>query len=35
MQPSTTPHENWASRFGFLMAAMGAAVGLGNIWKFP
>jgi NSS family neurotransmitter:Na+ symporter len=28
-------HENWSSRFGFLMAAVGAAVGLGNIWKFP
>lgn len=28
-------HENWTSRFGFLMAAIGAAVGLGNIWKFP
>jgi NSS family neurotransmitter:Na+ symporter len=28
-------HENWTSRFTFLMAAVGAAVGLGNIWKFP
>jgi NSS family neurotransmitter:Na+ symporter len=28
-------HDNWSSRFTFLMAAIGAAVGLGNIWKFP
>lgn len=25
----------WSSRFGFIMAAAGSAVGLGNIWKFP
>ncbi len=27
--------ENWGSRFGFIMATAGSAVGLGNIWKFP
>ena len=27
--------EQWGSRFGFIMAAAGSAVGLGNIWKFP
>jgi NSS family neurotransmitter:Na+ symporter len=27
--------KNWSSRLVFLLAAVGAAVGLGNIWKFP
>ncbi|WP_068086380.1 sodium-dependent transporter [Polycladidibacter stylochi] len=27
--------EQWGSRFGFIMAAAGSAVGLGNVWKFP
>ena len=25
----------WGSKFGFIMAAAGSAVGLGNLWKFP
>ncbi len=25
----------WSGRIGFIMAAAGSAVGLGNIWKFP
>jgi len=27
--------ENWGSRLGFIMAAAGSAIGLGNIWRFP
>ncbi len=27
--------EQWSSRVGFVFAAIGAAVGLGNIWRFP
>ncbi len=32
---STSVHERFSSKTGFLLAAIGAAVGLGNIWKFP
>jgi len=27
--------EHWSSRIGFLMAAVGSAIGLGILWKFP
>ncbi len=26
---------HWATRTGFILAAAGSAIGLGNIWKFP
>ncbi len=27
--------ENWGTRAGFVLAAVGSAVGLGNLWGFP
>lgn len=27
--------DHWSSRLGFVLAAAGSAIGLGNLWKFP
>lgn len=27
--------DHWSSKFAFILAAIGAAVGLGNFWRFP
>ncbi len=32
---ATASTKSWSSGFTFVLAAVGAAVGLGNIWKFP
>ena len=29
------PRGQWSGRLGFIMAATGSAIGLGNLWKFP
>ncbi|MBW2706638.1 MAG: hypothetical protein JRD84_10060, partial [Deltaproteobacteria bacterium] len=28
-------HENWSGRTTFIMAAVGSAIGFGNMWRFP
>lgn len=33
--PEALSRERWSSHRGFLAAAIGSAVGLGNIWRFP
>jgi NSS family neurotransmitter:Na+ symporter len=36
MDPSTgQPRDTWGSKAGFVLAAAGSAIGLGNIWGFP
>jgi len=32
---NSTNNERWSGRLAFILASIGAAVGLGNIWKFP
>jgi len=34
-QQPTKARAQWGSRLGFILAAAGSAVGLGNLWKFP
>lgn len=35
MSMSSNTRGSWGSRFGFVLAAAGSAVGLGHIWRFP
>ncbi len=35
MDNKIKPREQWGSKIGFTLAAVGSAVGLGNIWRFP
>ncbi|HSH48824.1 MAG TPA: sodium-dependent transporter [Halomonas sp.] len=35
MTNDANPRTQWLGRWGFVLAATGSAVGLGNIWKFP
>jgi len=32
--PATSSRGSWATRAGFILAAIGSAVGLGNMWRF-
>lgn len=34
-EPTPQKRERWQTRTGFILAAAGSAVGLGNIWRFP
>ena len=35
MDENSKGREHWATRAGFVLAAAGSAIGLGNIWRFP
>ncbi|MCY4170458.1 MAG: sodium-dependent transporter [Bacteroidetes bacterium] len=34
-QNASIDREHWTGRIGFILAAAGSAIGLGNIWRFP
>ena len=35
MMEHRTKRDSWGSKWGFILACIGSAVGMGNIWLFP
>ena len=35
MMEHRTKRDTWGSKWGFILACIGSAVGMGNIWLFP
>lgn len=35
MENQGEQREQWGTKLGFILAAIGAAIGLGNIWRYP
>lgn len=33
--PNKNPNGTFGTRLGFILASVGSAIGMGNIWMFP